>query len=245
MSPFDCVDRAFVINLEHRTDRRHEMERELHRIGVAPDSERLVWFNGIRPETAGPFPSRGARGCFMSHLGVLRAACHAGVRRMLIFEDDVDFCVDFVARFPYLIEALDQQDWSFFYGSYRIDEPIDLGRSEGLRSVDATLGIGLLQFVAVQGQAISELVAYLEAMLERPAGHPSGGPMHVDGAYSWFRREHPHRRTFIAVPALGHERSSRSDIHELSWFDRAVFVRSLAQYWRQERWRRSLRMRTN
>ena len=36
----------------------------------------------------------------------------------------------------------------------------------------------------INAPAIGPLIAYLERMVARPAGHPEGGPMHVDGAYS-------------------------------------------------------------
>jgi len=49
--------------------------------------------------------------------------------------------------------------------------------------------------------------------------------MHVDGAYTWFRRTHPTRRTWVALPELGHQRQSRTDIHPLRWYDRWPLVR--------------------
>jgi hypothetical protein len=48
--------------------------------------------------------------------------------------------------------------------------------------------------------------------------------MHVDGAYTWYRRLSPEDVTLAAVPELGHQRSSRTDIHDLRWFDRLPLV---------------------
>jgi hypothetical protein len=59
--------------------------------------------------------------------------------------------------------------------------------------------------------------------------------MHVDGAYTWFRASHPEMRTWIAVPELGHQRQSRTDIHPLRWYDRWPVVRELAQWARRVR----------
>ncbi len=56
------------------------------------------------------------------------------------------------------------------------------------------------------------MVDYLEAMLQRPKGSPDGGPMHVDGAYSWFRRAHPEVAAYVCTPSVAQQRSSRSDI---------------------------------
>lgn len=41
--------------------------------------------------------------------------------------------------------------------------------------------------------------------------------MHVDGAYSWFRKDHPFLRTLLADPELGYQRPSRSDIFTGHW----------------------------
>lgn len=59
---------------------------------------------------------------------------------------------------------------------------------------------------------IEAMVGYLEAMLKRPNGSPEGGPMHVDGAYSWFRRAHPGVAAYVCTPSVAQQRYSRSDI---------------------------------
>jgi glycosyl transferase family 25 len=51
--------------------------------------------------------------------------------------------------------------------------------------------------------------------------------MHVDGAYSWFRRAHPQFLTVLASPELGHQRHSATDIHPLKWFDKTPVLKSL------------------
>jgi GR25 family glycosyltransferase involved in LPS biosynthesis len=75
----------FVINLEHRTDRRRAMEKELSKIGWNAE-----FFPAIRPAEAADFPSIGARGCFLSHLAVLRRASETEARRLILVEDDVN-----------------------------------------------------------------------------------------------------------------------------------------------------------
>ena len=49
--------------------------------------------------------------------------------------------------------------------------------------------------------------------------------MHVDGAYNWFRRANPHFKTVLASPELGFQRASRTDIHDLRWYDSTPVVR--------------------
>src|SRR5580658_4700609 len=100
----------FVINLEHRTDRRIAMEEQLSRIGW--DAE---FFSAIRPESAADFPSIGARGCFLSHLSVLINARDAGAEQIVILEDDVNFASDFAERWASSMARLQTTEWSIFY----------------------------------------------------------------------------------------------------------------------------------
>jgi glycosyl transferase, family 25 len=69
--------------------------------------------------------------------------------------------------------------------------------------------------IGLQGTCIPMFAGFLRQVLDRPPGHPEGGPMHVDGAYTTFRRNHPEFMTLAAIPSLGHQRASRSDIYPL------------------------------
>ena len=51
--------------------------------------------------------------------------------------------------------------------------------------------------------------------------------MHVDGAYTWLRRNYPQLTTRLAVPQLAYQRASRTDVHALRWFDRLAGARQL------------------
>jgi hypothetical protein len=83
-------------------------------------------------------------------------------------------------------------------------------------------------FYALNGRILRPLHDHLEACLQRPTGHPLGSPMHVDGAYSLFRMQHPDVVTLMATPSLGGQRSSRSDIFPNKWYDRLPLTRQLA-----------------
>lgn len=208
-----------VINLALRADRRAEMAGELARLGLALDGRAVRLFPAVRPAEAGGFPTVGTRGCFLSHLGVLRMAREAGWDRVLILEDDLDFAGDIAARLPVVLHGLEGWDWSLFYGGWG-EEPAGERVAEGLVRLDPAAGVRCTHFLAVRGAAIGELVEYLEEMLARPPGSPEGGPMHVDGAYSWYRVAHPQRLVLAAVPALGVQRPSPTDILGRPWFDR-------------------------
>jgi glycosyl transferase, family 25 len=221
-NPLAEFEAIYVINLPSRADRRRETSEQLAKLGLSFDAPQVTIFPAVRPEDPGPFPSIGSRGCFMSHLGVLKSA--VGKRSILILEDDVDFVADMSA--PAL-----PHDWGIFYGGARHT----LTPTGRLTVAAPSEGLGCTHFVAINGAVIPQLAAYLETLLSRPPGDPAGGPMHVDGAYTHFRADHPQVITYLATPELGFQRPSRTDIDALRWFDRMPIVRDVAQWMRRHR----------
>ena len=213
------VDHIYVVNLPDRTDRRREIRRQFTRVGWDPDDPQITYFDAVKPVDQGAFPSVGARGCFMSHLGVLTAAGDAGFASVAIFEDDLDFADDFAQRVDAVSTALADRDWRIFYGGYHLET--SLSRDDIVTAVTPDTVLRTTHFVCFRSDAIARARDYLTAMLSRPAGDAAGGPMHVDGAYHWFRRAHPSLNCYAATPPLGHQRPSKSDIASGRWFDRA------------------------
>jgi glycosyl transferase, family 25 len=201
---------VYVINLERRTDRRRAMQSELLRVGWD-----AVFFPAIQPSSSAGFDSIGARGCFLSHLSVLKAARAARVRRLVILEDDVNFARDFETRWQSAMTELDCLDWSICYPGHAISNlPL------GVSPVAPETSVLCAHFMVIDNSAIDSLVEGLETILARPAGNPMGGPMHVDGAYSTIRRQNRALKTFAIFPVLGYQRPSRTDIRRGAWFDR-------------------------
>src|SRR5262245_12115087 len=210
MSSIKVDQSIVVINLPRRVDRRLETEKELARIGW-----RATFFPAVEPASPGGFPSTGARGCFLSHLAVLRGALETRVRQLVILEDDINFVRDFASQWQSASAQLEGQDWSLFYPGHVLD-----GLPTGLSLLRSTTGVQCAHFLMVNGVAISRLIGGLETILSRPPGHPMGGPMHVDGAYSTIRLQNPDFVTYAYSPTLGYQRPSRTDIGSLKWFDR-------------------------
>lgn len=234
----DQFDRVHVINIVDRTDRRREMTAQLRRIGAA-DDPRTIFFAAQRPADPGPFPSLGARGCYESHLAVVRQALTDGVERLLILEDDFDWAPDIDRRGSPLMAALAAARWDMFYGASILDAGHDrlIGSDgHGLADLAPDIAVQTASCVGIGRAALLKLEPFLAAILGRPAGSADYGPMHVDGAYSIFRRQHPDLRTLAARPAIGAQRASRSDIAPNTFLlDRFAFTRPLAN-----RLRRSL-----
>lgn len=208
-----------IVNLPQRADRRKDVAATLAGLGAVVDGQKIAFHEAVRPDDAGGFPTIGTRGCFLSHLGVLQAARAAGAESLLLLEDDVAFSRTEIARMPDALATLKGQAWDVFYGGSPASET-----ANPLSRVPADEALLLAHFIAFSRRAIHLLVPYLEAILEREPGSAEGGPMHVDGAYSWFRAAYPELHAFAATPHIAHQQSSRTDIHVLGAGDQSTVL---------------------
>lgn len=234
-SLLQTFDRICVINLPERSDRRRAVTRELQRQGIVVDGQRVRFIEAIRPDGPGDFPSTGARGCYLSHLKTLRQAQHDGVQRLLVLEDDVMFLPALREAGP-LAAALQHEPWHLAYPGHVLP-PME----GALRWLHSSEPLVCAHCYGVHADALPALIDYLERCLQRPAGHPEGGPMHYDGALSMLRQQQPGLVTLRASRSLAGQRASRSDIIGPSWLDRSVgpglaaVLRSLRNGWRRLR----------
>lgn len=221
----DYFDLTYVINLPNRADRRKEMAAELEKVGMSFAPGKVEIFSAIRPDSPGEFKSIGYRGAFLSHLGVLKKAKELGLNNVLIMEDDLEFRADFPEYEEAILEELTQQNWDIVHFGYITDKVPAKVEPPILHAFSGEI-IGA-QFYAVNGQALDEVINFFEVLLERPKGHPEGGPMSPDGVFNVFKWQHPHRDRLLAEPSFGGQRSSKSDISP-KWFDNVPIINSLA-----------------
>ena len=213
-SLIEFFDRAYVINLPERRDRRAEMTWEFKKVGVAFPSEQVNLFSAIKPDGRGEFPTAGVRGCFLSHLGVLKEARNHGLKNVLLIEDDLSFFNFFKSQQTALIKSFEQTEWDFAYLGH--SRPVSIDAPVLERTLEV---IPNAHFLAFNGRVLDRLVGFLEEILQRPDGHPLGGPMHIDGAYAVFQKQNPDTVTLISRPGFGFQRSSRSSLSDRHWFD--------------------------
>lgn len=123
------VDNYFAktvcVNLDRRPDRWLSMQRKFAEQEITT-VERLPALDC----KSSPVPEHLSHlrpqdyACTMSHLAAVKLAKAAGLRNILIFEDDAFFDPDFRARFPIFIAQL-PSDWDMlFLGAYHFAEPI-------------------------------------------------------------------------------------------------------------------------
>jgi len=225
MKLIDQFERVYIVNLPERNDRRREIESELGRHGMQVDGTKIRYFRAVRPDDAGLFPSLGARGCFMSHLSILNEAIADDLDSVLIMEDDLSLDARFASDQPVMCRKLRKDRWQFAYLGH-VMPMADHGSRPVWQSTREPLAT--THFYALNRAILRPLRDHLQACLSRLPGHPLGSPMHVDGAYSLFRMQHPDTVTLIAAPSLGGQRSSRSDIFPNKWYDKLPLFVHLA-----------------
>jgi glycosyl transferase family 25 len=219
----DYFQRVYAVNLPEREDRRQLIVKELEEAEMPLMPHKIEIFPAIRPDEAGGFPSIGARGCFSSHVAILKQAKDKGLSNILIVEDDLEISPKLTTHQAVIVEQLSQQDWDFVYfGHLEEVEP-----KSPVALVPFSGKMRTTHFYAVNGRIFDRLLRFLEELQQRPPGHPDGGPMHLDAAYSTFRDQNPDVVTLIASPNLGWQRTSRSDISP-KWFDRVPGLSRLA-----------------
>ena len=124
------------------------MEKQLARVGWNAE-----FFSAIRPESAANFPSIGARGCFLSHLSVLKCARDAGVEQLVLLEDDVNFASDFEERWNFSMSSLQTRNWSIFYPGHVFDD-----LPAGLSCILPSIAVRCTHFMVINGPAICTLI---------------------------------------------------------------------------------------
>ncbi|MGG7566229.1 glycosyltransferase family 25 protein [Rhodovulum sp. DZ06] len=203
-------ERIYIINLASRTDRRAEMAGQLGRIGLTFDTPGVRLFAAIRPDGPGEFPSVGAHGCFMSHLSILEEARADGLASVLILEDDLNFSNAFMANADAYMAILDAEPFAFLHGGSPLPDPSAAAPTPLRLAPDEPMMT--THCIALRGAAIADCADYLAAMAARKGGDPAGGPMHVDGAYCWFRRARPDLAGLSFSPSMAYQRLSDTDV---------------------------------
>lgn len=237
----EAVDAIEIIHLPERADRHRQLAGELRKIGISIDGPQVHIPHAPRPDDPHGFPSRGVYGNFLSHLGILKRALDRDSPRVMVLEDDAIFRSrlrdhEFQRR---LVEELKQPGWGMCFLGHSLRLPRN--RSAQLL-VESREHFRWAHCYIVNGTCLRSLVDYLEAVIERPRGHPLGGKMYIDGAFCLFRDQHASFRTLVAQPVLSNQRGSPSSLGTRRWYHHvplADAVSKTARDLRDEVWRRT------
>ena len=229
MNIIDYFDRTAIINLPERSDRRAETRDEFKRTGWTLEHRNVNFFPAIRPQTPDGFPSTGAKGCFLSHMSAIKQARQDKLANILIMEDDIAFISDINSIASEALQELEGTDWGFLYLGHEYPSK----KSSDRRLELLTEPLPLTHFYAVNGTIFDMFLEFLEQVLKRQPGDPDGGPMHYDGAISTFRMQNRDINTFLIVPSLAYQRSSRTDLLAPSFWDSWAFLSPFVSQFRK------------
>lgn len=105
-------------NLAHRQDRNNHMIQELARVGL--EAERFESVNtkseewNREPYTVMYNRTRGAIGCMLSQMGIMKKAYELS-KSAIVFEDDLIFASDIATRLYYIQDFINRHDVDVFF----------------------------------------------------------------------------------------------------------------------------------
>jgi glycosyl transferase, family 25 len=216
MNLYEYFDRISIIHLPERTDRYRALSKELRSLSIDIERPKVDILYAKRPEDANGFPSRGVYGCFLSHLEVHRKALKDGLATVWILEDDAIFSRRMSRMQGELVERLQNSKWDICYFGHTLTKELD-GQPTGL--VTPTADFLWAHCYAVHARVLPRLVPYLERCTVLPSGHPEGGKLYIDAAFTLFRRFNPDVVTLVANPRLSIQKGCFSSLNDLRWYD--------------------------
>ncbi len=183
------LSHIFYINLDSRTDRREEIERELASMDL--QGER---FPAIKTHP-------GIIGCALSHSAVLRLAKERGYPQVLIFEDDFQFLVS-KEELQAWAETFRNKEYDVIMVSHNIVASVPEG--DFIRVKDAQTTSGYI----VHSRFYDRLIANLD---EGVPGMIQTGEHWIYGIDQYWKRLQPDALWYAASPRIGKQRPSISD----------------------------------
>jgi Glycosyltransferase family 25 (LPS biosynthesis protein) len=208
MNVLASFDKIYIINLPERTDRLRSIERELGGLGSKVPLGNIVVFPAVRPAEPAGFPEIGWRGCFLSHLGILKKARGDGLSNVLILEDDALFTNAFLKSQKALSIAMRECEWDFLYLGHTISL-----QSNGGDCLVPYHGIILTTHCyAVNGRILERLILFLEEYAREVSRCRPVTDHGIDGVLSLFREKNRDIVTLISSPSLVTQSASRPNI---------------------------------
>lgn len=108
---FDFFDKAYCINLKERLDRKRSAQNQFKSIGLND----VEFIDAFKTDNEGVFLTKGAHGCALSHLYIYNKVKKERFDNVIIFEDDIIFCEEFLNKVNPILECLKNMDWDIFY----------------------------------------------------------------------------------------------------------------------------------
>ena len=199
MEHIDCV---YYINLDHRLDRRKQIESELDKLQVP--NEKRVRISGVNT------PGFGILGCGLAHKKTIETFLASPHKTCLIFEDDFQFTAD-MDYVTFLLSAVFEQKISFdcimLAGCILKIESTEFPFLQKVFDVHTASGYIITKdFAPVLLESYTESTKLLEETYKETGVKTIS--YHND---IWWKRYQPYYNWFILNPRVGEQRESFSD----------------------------------
>jgi len=194
------IKHAVYINLEHRTDRKVHVERQLASIGLRETTR----FNAIK------LPN-GAIGCSMSHLKCLQLAKEQGWPHLLLCEDDIEFLDPalFVKQLNGFLDNHEQDDtWDVLLIAGNNMPPYGLEDDYSVRIFQCQTTTGYLVKQHYYDKLIDNIKEGLQKLMREPHNHR----LYAIDKY-WFNLQREDY-WFLITPLTVVQREDYSDIEK-------------------------------
>jgi glycosyl transferase family 25 len=192
------IHRIVYINLERRTDRRQQLERELQTLQIP--AAKIERFPAIVREN-------GLVGCAESHLAVLQRAQAEGWPNVLVLEDDFLPAVgadQWQERLQQFVD--DVPDYDVLLLAYSLTQAQPHAARGAEKTLEAQTTAGYLVHSRFYDKLLANLAAGLHALQQTPHRHLEFG---LD---MYWKRLQPAAQWFHLTPRLGTQRAGYSDI---------------------------------
>lgn len=208
MNLSDYFDRIYIVFLPERIERIKSMEDQIRRLNL--NTEKVIWFPGLRFTEAAGFPKVSVRGCVMSQYTILNQALEDGLEKVLILQEDCNLSRYFLKNQEAILQELAVTEWDFAYLGH--DQNLNKASTYFVKA-DPKDKIMLTHCCAYHRRVIPRLTQLIAEGAERSPGDPRGGPMYFDGFMNFFRSRNPEVSTVMASPSLAWQLASTSSLN--------------------------------
>ena len=198
VTSLEDIKNTFYINLEHRTDRKEHVTKQLTNLGL----QGFERFNAIKMEN-------GALGCSMSHLKILQTAVQNNWDHVLIVEDDITFLdLDlFKANFETFLQR-NGNNWDVILLAGNNMPPYDVVDDVCIKVKRCQTTTGYL----VNGHYIKKLMENVKMGLTQLMYKPASHAMYAIDKF-WFLLQAVDK-WYLIVPPTVVQREDYSDIEK-------------------------------
>jgi glycosyl transferase, family 25 len=213
------IDKVFIINLEHRKDRRQQVTKELNRVGI----ENFEFFNAIKPtkemvkmwnpQFLNPIPQWflktggdnmkyriGSLGCMLSHIEIIKKCIEKNYDNVLILEDDTMFDIKDGLKFNQVLDTIVNQINNLDFGLLYLS-----GNHRG-----ATIEKKTENIIKVQGTLTTGSYIINKRVMKFIVDKIANYPREVDVFYSqYIQKVYP---CYCITPHLTRQEAGYSDI---------------------------------